>query len=100
MFNSGISGVDIIKSIRKIKLKTPIIIDGGVRRGSDVIKYLCLGANLVGLGRPIIYGLICDGRKGVANIYKILKSEIQTCMINGGFKNLSDFKLSRLNIDK
>jgi len=100
MLNSGISGVDAILNIsKKLKnKKTKIIIDGGVQKGSDIIKYLSLGADFVGIGRPAMYGLICDGFKGVHKIFNILNSEINSVMINGGFKDLSSFKKNRLDI--
>lgn len=102
MLNSGISGVDSLISIKKkIKSsKTKIIIDGGVRRGSDIIKYLCLGADFVGIGRPAIYGLVCEGNKGVKKIFEILNSELKTGMINGGFKNLNSFNKNRINFNE
>ena len=77
--------------------KATIIVDGGVTKGSDIIKYLCLGANFVGIGKPAIYGLILNGHKGVKKIFDILKNELETSSINGGFKNLSDFSISRLD---
>ncbi len=102
MFNSGISGIDAIlklkKNIKSKKIK--FIVDGGVRKGSDIIKYLCLGADFVGIGRPAMYGLICGGKKGIKNIFDILNSETKTAMINGGFKNLNSFLKNRLNINE
>ena len=102
MLNSGISGVkaliDIKKKIKSKKIK--IIVDGGVRRGSDIIKYLCLGADYVGIGRPAIYGLICNGSEGVRKIFEILNEEMRTAMINAGFKNLKSFSKNRLIIDE
>ena len=101
MFNSGISGVEsIIEIKKKIKnfRKTKIIIDGGVRKGSDIIKYLCLGANYVAVGRPALHGLISDNHNGVEKIFQILNDELKTSMINGGFKDLNSFQKSRLII--
>ena len=46
------------------KGKALIIVDGSIRRGSDVLKGLAFGADLVGLGRPILYGLAADGEQG------------------------------------
>ena len=54
---------------KKYNLKLPIIVDGGVRKGSDIVKYLCLGADFVGIGRPAMFGLIIDGQKGVQKIF-------------------------------
>ena len=98
MFNSGISGVDCILEIKKKlpKIKTKILVDGGVRKGSDILKLLCLGADFVGIGRPALHGLILNGYKGVANIFKILNSELKVSMENGGFKNFKDCKISRI----
>ena len=98
MFNSGISGVDAIKNfgskLKRSKIK--IIVDGGIRKGSDVIKYLCLGADFVAIGRPVIHGLVCNNKKGVQKVFEILSDELKTSMINGGFKNYKDFRLDRL----
>ena len=98
MFNSGISGVDCILEIKKKlpKIKTKILVDGGVRKGSDILKLLCLGADFVGIGRPALHGLILNGYKGVADIFKILNSELKVSMENGGFKNFKDCKISRI----
>lgn len=96
MFNSGITPVEILMQMQKFRGKIKIIVDGGVRQGTDIIKYLCLGADIVGIGRPAIYGLICNGPTGVSNILSILKSELITAMYNGGFKSLKDMKLERL----
>lgn len=100
-FNSGISTAYFMKSIQKklgtLRKKNKIIIaDGGIRRGSDIVKYLCLGADLVAIGRPILYGLIVNGHKGVNNIIDILNNEFHNCCINGGFKTIKDFNFSRL----
>jgi isopentenyl diphosphate isomerase/L-lactate dehydrogenase-like FMN-dependent dehydrogenase len=99
MFNSGISGIDAIKNfgplLKKSKLK--IIVDGGIRKGSDIIKYMCLGADFVAVGRPIIHGLVCNNRKGVKKIFDILSDELKTSMINGGFSSYKDLKSNRLS---
>lgn len=96
MFNSGFTPVNILKKIKKYNLKLPIIVDGGVRKGSDIVKYLCLGADFVGIGRPAMFGLIIDGQKGVQKIFDILYEELKTCMLNGGFKSLKDMKFNRI----
>ncbi len=98
MFNSGISPANVLKRLKKnkIKLKSKIIVDGGVRKGSDILKYICLGANYVGIGRPVIFGLISDGYLGVEKIFKILEYEALTAMINGGFGSLKELSYERL----
>jgi L-lactate oxidase len=102
MFNSGLSTSHALFEINK-KLKNHKIlkiVDGGIEKGSDVIKYLCLGADLVAIGRPAIYGLAVNGRLGVSKIFEILKKELRTSMINGGFKNLKSFNQNRLILNK
>ena len=85
------------KGIPKIYADPGIdLVDGGIEKGSDIIKYLCLGANLVAIGRPAIYGLSLNGSAGVSRIFEILKNELTTAMINGGFKNVKSFNKQRL----
>jgi len=101
MFNSGISATSVLINLRKkTKVKIPIIVDGGVRKGTDIIKYMCLGANFVGIGRPAIYGLIIDGQKGVEKIFSILIQELKSAMLNGGFMSIKDMDFKRLNISE
>ncbi|KAK4935993.1 hypothetical protein LTR10_023040 [Elasticomyces elasticus] len=57
-----------------------VYLDGGVRRGSDIVKALCLGARGVGLGRPFLYGLSAYGTEGVVKAIEILSDEIETAM--------------------
>ncbi len=102
MFNSGISTsyalINIQKKLKKKKLLK--IIDGGVTKGTDIMKYLCMGADLVAVGRPAIYGLSVNGNKGVSQVFDILKKELLVAMINGGFKDLNSFKKNRLILSK
>ena len=55
------NGKDYKRSSRRVV----VMVDGGFRRGSDVLKGLAFGASLVGLGRPILYGLAADGEQNV-----------------------------------
>ena len=57
-----------------------VFVDGGFRRGSDVLKGLAFGASLVGLGRPILYGLAADGKEGVAALVKGVTRELVRLM--------------------
>ena len=60
--------------------RAEIVIDGGFRRGTDVIKAVALGAKVVALGRTILWGLAADGAPGVACALDILRSEIRTTL--------------------
>lgn len=57
-----------------------IIVDGGVRRGTDVLKALALGAKAVLIGRPYIWGLAVDGEQGVARVLQMLQVELELAM--------------------
>jgi len=67
--------------------KTILIVDGGFRRGSDVLKGLAFGASLVGLGRPILYGLAAEGREGIYNLINEITKEMQRIMSLIGAEN-------------
>jgi L-lactate dehydrogenase (cytochrome) len=69
--------------------KAEIILDGGVRRGSDVVKALALGANAVALGRTYLYGLAAGGELGVRRALEIIDSEVRRTMALCGRPNLS-----------
>jgi isopentenyl diphosphate isomerase/L-lactate dehydrogenase-like FMN-dependent dehydrogenase len=53
-----------------------VLVDGGVRRGTDVVKALALGAKAVLVGRPILWGLTCGGEQGVAHVLDLLRAEV------------------------
>lgn len=57
-----------------------VIVDGGIRRGTDVLKALALGANAVQVGRPVLWGLAVDGEAGVAKVLKLLQDELDNAM--------------------
>jgi (S)-2-hydroxy-acid oxidase len=64
--------------------KVPVIVDGGVRRGTDVFKALALGATAVGIGRPQAWGLGAFGQAGVEAVLEILQRELRTIMRQAG----------------
>jgi 4-hydroxymandelate oxidase len=66
-----------------------VYVDGGIRRGSDVLKALALGARAVLLGRPILWGLSVDGEKGALQILEIVRRELDEAMLLCGCTNLS-----------
>ena len=70
--------------------KALIMMDGGVRRGADIYKALCLGARAVLLGRPVLWGLATDGAKGVEAVLKILYDELVLTMQLSGAASLKD----------
>lgn len=73
----------------KVNGQLPILFDGGVRRGTDVLKAIALGARAVMLGKPICYGLACGGADGVAKVLQILKDELALAMMLTGRPSLA-----------
>lgn len=69
--------------------RVPIIFDSGIRRGSDILKALALGANAVGLGRAVLWGLGAYGAPGVQKVLEILQTELVQAMAATGRPTLS-----------
>jgi isopentenyl diphosphate isomerase/L-lactate dehydrogenase-like FMN-dependent dehydrogenase len=68
----------------------PVIIDGGVRRGTDVFKALALGARMVCIGRPYIWGLSAFGQAGVERVLDILRVELELVMKQCGVRSIGE----------
>jgi len=64
----------------KVAGRIPVLVDGGIRRGTGVVKALALGANAVLIGRPYLYGLGVGGRDGVQRVIDILRNELEMTM--------------------
>lgn len=80
----------------KLQGRLPIIVDGGIRRGTDVLKAIALGAQAVLIGRPYLYGLAIGGAAGVARVVEILKTELQMAMALTGRTNIGEIDRSVL----
>jgi (S)-2-hydroxy-acid oxidase len=74
--------------VKAVNGKIEVYIDGGVRRGTDVLKCLALGANAVFIGRPTLWGLAYDGQQGVESVLDLLNKELRTAMILTGCLSL------------
>ncbi|CAF1294725.1 unnamed protein product [Rotaria sordida] len=83
---------DIIRVVRSEEknYEMDVYVDGGIRRGTDILKAVALGAKAVMVGRPILWGLAVDGEKGVSNVLQILKTEFQTAMMLCGCQTIED----------
>jgi 4-hydroxymandelate oxidase len=70
--------------------RAEVYVDGGVRRGTDVIKALALGARAVLVGRPVLWGLAVDGEQGVVDALSVLREEIDLAMALCGCRDVSE----------
>lgn len=80
---------EIVKAVKDSGKKVPIFFDGGVRRGSDILKALALGADNVFIGRALLWGLAADGQKGVEDVVRILNEELKEAMLATGCMNIA-----------
>jgi isopentenyl diphosphate isomerase/L-lactate dehydrogenase-like FMN-dependent dehydrogenase len=76
--------------------RTTVLVDGGVRRGSDVVKAIALGARAVLVGRPYLYGLAASGEAGVERVLEILEEEMSRTMALLGCRDLASLDASWL----
>ena len=83
--------------VKAVNGRVPVIMDSGIRRGSDVFKALALGADAVALGRPVLYGLALGGSKGVGGVYERLRAELARCMTIAGADSIADIDAGFLN---
>ncbi|GAA3840035.1 alpha-hydroxy acid oxidase [Streptomyces coacervatus] len=70
--------------------RIPIVLDGGVRRGTDVVKALALGASAVGIGRPVMWALAQGGEEGVRRLLELLRDELDDTLALCGASGLAD----------
>jgi 4-hydroxymandelate oxidase len=77
----------------------PLVVDGGIRRGTDVLKALALGASAVLVGRPIGWGLASAGALGVAHVLRVLRDELEAAMALSGVASLVGLPADLLSPD-
>jgi L-lactate dehydrogenase (cytochrome) len=81
--------------------KFQIFLDGGIRRGTDVIKALALGATAVGIGRPVLYSMTAGyGENGIRRLVQILRAELETNMAMIGAARLNDLVPEMVNSER
>ena len=89
--DTGFGAIEALGPIaERVKGRTRILFDSGIRRGTDVFKALALGAEAVGVGRPVLWGLALYGADGVAAVLEHLKTELVNVMRLAGTTHLTD----------
>jgi 4-hydroxymandelate oxidase len=75
-----------------------VYVDGGIRRGTDILKALALGAHAVLLGRPVIWGLAVNGDEGVRSVLELLRAELEMAMMLAGKPTLAEVDRSLVKL--
>lgn len=95
--DSLIATLDVLPEVvAAVGGKAPVIVDGGIRRGTDVFKALALGATAVGIGRPYIWGLGAFGEEGVRAAMRLIDEELTQAMQQAGVTRLADIRRTSL----
>jgi len=92
--DSGRASIDsLVEVAAAVRRRVPVLVDGGIRRGSDIFKALALGANAVAIGRPYIWGLASFGQEGVERVLDIMRAELLIAMRQAGTRSI--FEINR-----
>jgi (S)-mandelate dehydrogenase len=90
-FDSAIATIDVLPEVvAAVGDRCTVILDSGIRRGSDIVKALALGAKMVLVGRATLYGTACGGQEGAARAIKILSDEMERSFGYVGARSVSE----------
>jgi isopentenyl diphosphate isomerase/L-lactate dehydrogenase-like FMN-dependent dehydrogenase len=91
--DSGRASIDCLPEVvDAVRGRMPVLVDGGVRRGTDIFKAIALGASAVGIGRPYLWGLGAFGQAGVETVLDLLHREFDLAMRQCGARSLAEIK--------
>ena len=97
--DSATSAINMLPLIRKsVGNDFPLIFDSGIRSGSDIVRALAFGADYAMIGRPVMYAMGADGRKGLRRIVEIIEEEVSTTLGLVGLNDINDVT-SKIVID-
>ncbi|MBL8957407.1 MAG: alpha-hydroxy-acid oxidizing protein, partial [Myxococcaceae bacterium] len=89
--DGAIASLDALDEIANaVQGRIPLLVDGGVRRGTDVLTALACGATAVGLGRPLIWGLAVSGEAGAGRVLDLIANELDAAMALSGCAKVSE----------
>jgi len=92
--DGALASLDALAEIVAAVDGTEVLLDGGIRRGVDILKALALGAKAVLVGRPILWGLAVNGEVGVSHVISLLHDELNVAMALSGCAKLQDIDSS------
>ena len=92
---------DVLSDVaRRVNKRVPIIFDSGIRRGTHIFKAIASGADVVAIGRPVIYGLALGGWRGVVSVFDYLKTDLRRVMTLAGTQTIEDIKHIKLRVSQ
>jgi isopentenyl diphosphate isomerase/L-lactate dehydrogenase-like FMN-dependent dehydrogenase len=90
-----LSGADALPAVvDEVGSELDVLVDGGIRRGTDVIKALAMGARAVLVGRPVLWGLAVGGEEGVRRVLELLLADLDTALALAGAPRASELDRS------
>ncbi|MBD6616580.1 alpha-hydroxy-acid oxidizing protein [Komarekiella sp. 'clone 1'] len=99
--DGAIASLDVLAEIvAAADGKAEVLLDGGIRRGTDILKALALGAKAVLIGRPVLWGLAVAGQVGVSHVISLLQDELNVAMALSGCAKLQDIDSSLLRFNQ
>ncbi len=97
--DSTMGAIEMVPEVvEAAKGQAEVYVDSGIRRGSDVIKALALGARAVAIGRPLFWGLAVNGADGVHGVLELLREEVDRAMSYCGQTNIRELEPNLVNI--
>ena len=89
--DGALAAIDALPEVvTAVNGRVPVFLDGGIRRGTDVLKALALGASAVGIGKPIFFALAVGGQQGVAELLNMLRTELEAAMALCGVERVEE----------
>jgi 4-hydroxymandelate oxidase len=90
-FDTAPAAIDALAAVADaVGDQAEVILDGGIRRGTDVLKAIATGARAVQIGRPIVWGLVVDGEDGVSDVLALLGEELDLAMALAGCRSIDE----------
>jgi 4-hydroxymandelate oxidase len=90
-FDTAPAAIDALPAVAAaVDGKGEVIVDGGIRRGADVLKAIAMGARGVQVGRPIVWGLVVDGEDGIGDVLRLLHDELDLAMALAGCRAIDE----------
>lgn len=86
----------VVNAVRQENPQALVLVDGGIRRGTDLFKALALGADAAMIGRPALYGLAHAGARGAAHVLRLLRDEFEATMALTGCARIENIDFDRL----